>query len=235
MVVPLITVITACQWKFRYLNLTRKWTTDLSKFPSRGPNTVNTFTRMAALENTHVANSLCPVGVNSDLGQQVGAESRQPQTCPSLTPSVLPSKLLRPLVVHEMTLTLSPPGTLTLIFSRPPPGRWSHLILQKESRDKYTQTPLTQIYQLQCICSPSSAFTPVTKERASSCFCEAVFLIYSSTLFRPVFLIVTEQTYCISAYKLHSIYALGKKNKLFCPLGSIFQPLGGNIDWQCMF
>lgn len=29
----------------------------------------------------------CVLGVNSDLGQQLGAESAQPQTCPRLTPT----------------------------------------------------------------------------------------------------------------------------------------------------
>lgn len=51
---------------------------------------------MAALEDIRVASSLCAVAVNSDLGQPLGAESPQPQTCPSLTPSILPSELLHP-------------------------------------------------------------------------------------------------------------------------------------------
>lgn len=168
---------------------------------------------MAALEDIHVASSLCAVGVNSDLGQQLGAESAQPQTCPRLTPSILPGELLHPLAAHEVALTLSPPRTLTLV-SRLPSGKPSHLILHKESRGKCSQTPLTQIYHPRCIYLLSiSAFTSVTKERGCLYSCEAVFLIYSKNLFRLVLLILTSLTPCLSAHKLHTLYILGIKEK----------------------
>ena len=117
-----------------------------------------------------------------------------------------------PLAGHEMALTFSPPRTLALIFSRLPSGKPSHLILHKESRGKCSQTPLTQIYHPRCIYLLSiSAFTPVTKERACLCSCEAVFLVYSRNLFRLVFLILTQLTHCLSAHKLHRLYAFSIK------------------------
>ena len=119
-----------------------------------------------------------------------------------------------PLAGHEVALTFSPPRTPTLIFSRLPSGKPSHLILHEGSRGKCSRTPLTQIYHPPCIYLLSiSAFTSVTKERGCLYSCEAVFLIYLRNLFRLVFLILTSLTHCLSDHKLHRLYILGIKEK----------------------
>lgn len=123
-----------------------------------------------------------------------------------------------PLAGHEMALTLSPPRTLALIFSRLPSGKPSYLILHKESRGKCSQRPLTQIYHPRYIYLLSvSVFTPVTKERVYLCSCEAVFLFYSRNLFRLVFLILTQRAHCLSAHKLQTLSFRHKRIRYFAP------------------